>query len=224
MAGGPSENPPGILQNGLSILPSPFSIRQPWLRSHNEKGTWPRLRTLLLLMKPPKGRDRSSYTLSRRSAPWPLGRHRLAPSKSWRACCLRSRSGDRHPLGCSVRLPMVPFIYSPLELTWLWVGLRQALGGRGQTAQIHTHPQPQPPAEPFCFQSLPAKEACLATAHLLGPDERGEALHRPGGSGQRGLSPFPGHSHHVHPCHSLGLNFRNAVLTWESFSPDSPAR
>lgn len=109
MAGGPSENPPGILQNGLSILPSPFSIHQPWLRSHNEKGTWPRQRTLLLLMKPPQGRGRSSHTLSRCSAPWPLGRHRLAPSKCWRACCLLSRSGDRQPLGCSVRLPHGPF-------------------------------------------------------------------------------------------------------------------
>ena len=35
---------------------------------------------------------------------------------------------------------MVPFMYLPLELTWIWVGLMQALGGRGQTAQIHKHP------------------------------------------------------------------------------------
>ena len=61
---------------------------------------------------------------------------------------------------------MVPFMYLPLELTWLWVGPRQALGGRGQTAQIHKHPQPQPPTEPF-FQLIAAKEACLATGDLL---------------------------------------------------------
>ena len=119
---------------------------------------------------------------------------------------------------------MIPFIYSPLELTWLWVGLRQALGGRGQTAQIHTHPSLSLQQSPSSSQLQPSRLASpQAACCWSGQKSRGKALHHLGRSGwdrregKRGLSSFP-----RHPCHSHSLNFPNAVLTWVSFSPDSP--
>lgn len=153
MAGGPQRTHLAFCRTDLTIPLSFLSTHQPQLRSHSERGTWPRQGTLLLLMRPLKGLPgRYSHTLSRSSAPWPLGRHGLAPSKSWRACCLRSRSGDRHPLGCrlsSVRLPHDPFYIFTTRVNVAMGRAEASLGRQGPDRTDPHAPQPQPPAESF---------------------------------------------------------------------------